>query len=198
LATDGIPTCVAHLAPCVCHANQTTVGDQCCVPGYTPPSLYCAACNTGLGDPAAEAVNEVQQAAQMGVHTFVIGIGTGSHEDMELNQLAQAGGEARPNGPPYYYLVTSQQQLVSVINAIAGQIISCSFDLPMRPPDPDLVSITANGQMVPRDPSHMNGWDYGPGMMSIQFYGSYCQNLQSGMIMNVMAIFGCPPIGIHR
>jgi hypothetical protein len=32
-------------------------------------------------------------------------------------------------------------------------------------------------------------------MNSIQFYGSYCQSLQNGMVMNVMAVFGCPPIG---
>jgi len=29
-------------------------------------------------------------------------------------------------------------------------------------------------------------------------YGTYCSRLQSGMIMNVSATFGCPPIGIHR
>ena len=150
---------------------------------------------TTTGDDAMDAKNAVSEAATAGVHTFVVGVATDTTSEGVLNDLAMRGMEPRPNGPPYYYLVTNQQDLVTTINMIAGQIVSCSFMLQMVPPYPDQVSITANGQTVPRDPTHMNGWDYGPGMNSIQFYGPWCTNLQSGMVMNVMAIFGCPPIG---
>jgi len=68
----------------------------------------------------------------------------------------------------------------------------------MAPPDPNMVRVTANGMIVPRDSAHMNGWDYGPNNLSIIFYGSWCNQLQSGMIQNVHAIFGCPPIGIIK
>ena len=37
-------------------------------------------------------------------------------------------------------------------------------------------------------------WDFGPGNLSIVFYGSFCDQLQMGMIQNVHAIFGCPPV----
>jgi hypothetical protein len=90
--------------------------------------------------------------------------------------------------------VASQAQLQTVINNIAGQIISCSFPLQMVPPNPANVGITAGGNMVPHDPTHMNGWDFGPGMMSIQFYGMWCSQLQSGAVSNVQAVFACGPI----
>jgi len=179
LATDGAPNCGA-LPSCPpmppCPASCLAVGGFCLpVPG-----------NDG-----AAAVMAVQDVFNMGVHTFVVGIATGSQEDMVLNQMAMAGGEPRPGGPPSYYQVTSTASLVSVINMIAGQIISCTFPLQMRPPYPDRVTVSANGMMVPRDPTHVNGWDYGPGMMSIVFYGMWCQNLQNGTINDVRAIFGC-------
>ena len=73
-------------------------------------------------------------------------------------------------------------------------VVGCSFSLSMPPQFPDYVSITAGGAMVPKDTSHMNGWDFGPGDMSIQFYGDWCKNLQSASISDLQAIFGCGPI----
>jgi hypothetical protein len=195
LATDGDPNCSATLGPgaggaCMCPSGTTQMGNQCCI----LPNV-CVPCT---GNAVADTVAAITNSAQAGVHTFVIGVATDSSSDGNLNMMAMAGGEQRPGGPPYYYLVTNQQDLVNVINSIAGQIISCNLQLPMRPPYPDQVTVTANGQTVPRDTTHMNGWDFGPGDTSIQFYGSYCSMLQSGGISNVQAIYGCPPIGIHR
>src|SRR6185436_9303120 len=95
-----------------------------------------------------------------------------------LNLMAKNGGQARP-GTPQYYPVTSTADLVTSINTIAGQIISCNFALSMVPPKLDYVSVEVNNATVPRDTNHMNGWDYGPGNLSIQFYGSYCTQLQT-------------------
>ena len=198
LATDGDPTCGATLGSggtggsCTCPGGFTQMGANCCI------GTLCVPCSGLGGNAVGDAVSAIGSAQMAGVHTFVVGVATDSSSDSNLNMMAQAGGEQRAGGPPYYYLVSNQQDLVNVINAIAGQIISCNLQLPMRPPYPDQVTVTANGQTVPRDPTHMNGWDFGPGNMSIQFYGSYCSMLQSGSINNVQAIFGCPPIGIHR
>jgi hypothetical protein len=192
LATDGDPTCPATLGPatggCACQPPLMQMNGQCCLSGICIPCM---------GNPPADAVTAVGNAANMGVHTFVIGVATDSSSDQTLTMMSAQGGEPRA-GTPNYYLVTNQQDLVNVINAIAGQIISCNLQLPMRPPYPDQVTVTANGQTVPRDTTHMNGWDFGPGDTSIQFYGSYCNMLQSGGISSVQAIYGCPPIGIHR
>jgi von Willebrand factor type A domain len=194
LATDGTPTCGATLfaTSCACPQGYTQMSDQCCA------GLVCAPCGSLTLAGPADAISAIQLAAQQGVHTFVIGVATGSDSDANLNQMAQAGMEQRAGGPPYYYLIGNQQELVDVINRIAGQIVSCNFALQMKPPYPEHVTVTADGQMVPRDSGHANGWDFGPGNMSIQFYGTYCASLQGGATTKIVATFGCPPVGIHR
>src|SRR5262249_3287697 len=102
----------------------------------------------------------------------------------------------RAGGPPNYYPVASAAALVSALNQIAGQIISCTFPLSMVPPYPDRVSVTAGSDTVPRDPTHQNGWDFGAGNQSITFYGSWGSRLQSGQFSDVHAIYGCPPVGL--
>src|SRR5205807_2578983 len=137
-------------------------GTDCCM----SMPMFCLPCAIIGGNPVGDAEMAVTAAAQAGIHTFVVGVATNSMSDTVLNTMAMNGGEPRPNGPPFYYLVTNQQDLVNVIMAIAGQITSCSFMLQMRPPYPDGVHIYANTNEVPRDPTHMNGWDYGPNNMS--------------------------------
>jgi hypothetical protein len=188
LATDGEPNCAGSGGACSCTAPFTQNGNQCCI---GPLCVPCGVTAGGADDAGAE--QAVADVAKMGVHTFVIGISTDSSTDAVLNQMAVNGLEPQP-GSTKYYPVASQSALTTTINNIAGQIISCSFPLGMAPPNPANVGITADGNMVPHDPTHMNGWDYGPGMTSIQFYGSWCSQLQSGSVMNVQAIFACGPI----
>jgi hypothetical protein len=107
--------------------------------------------------------------------------------------MAQNGKEPR-SGTPNYYAVGNSADLVMTINTIAGQIISCSFPLSMAPPHPDYVGVEANMTSVPHDPTHANGWDFGPNDTSIQLYGTWCNQLQNGTITNVQAIFGCGPV----
>jgi hypothetical protein len=158
--------------------------------------------NCGLGgfDGADDAGAEqaITDAKNMGINTFVIGISADTIADGVLNQMAQNGGEARPNGPPLYYSVQNQSDFVNAIAAITGTVVSCTFPLTMAPPYPDRVTITANGMVIPRDLTHGNGWDFGAGNRTITFYGPYCMQLQNGVIVNLQAIFGCPPIGIQR
>ena len=157
----------------------------------------CAGGQANASDTAgAEAA--VSTVLGQGIHTFVIGISTDTTSDATLNQMAQNGGEPRASGPPYYYLANNQADFSMAMAQIAGQVVSCTFALSQVPPDPSLVTVQADGVDVPRDTTHMNGWDFGPGMTSVILYGTYCSRLQSGQIMNVSATFGCPPIGIHR
>lgn len=162
LATDGEPNCAANAGP---------FG----------------------GDDSTAAEAAIAAAAQSGIHTFVVGIGTDTTEDATLTAMAMNGME--PNmtpGAKAYYEVTSTNDLVTVINKIAGQIVSCSFDLQMPPNDPNLVDIQSNGMSLPRDPMHMNGWDFGPGNMSIVFYGPACMALQQGVTSSISAVYNCP------
>ena len=173
----------------MCPSPLTEMNGPCCL------GTACIPCPSNIagGPDEAAAEQAVLNAASAGVHTFVVGIAADSTDDGVLNLMAMNGGEARP-GMPSYYPVGSQNDLVTTINTIAGQIISCSFALQMPPPYPDYVDVQVNGMSVPKDTTHMNGWDFGPGMNSIQFYGSYCTQLQGGNITDVHAIFGCGPI----
>ncbi len=163
-ATDGVPNC-----------------------GGDPPSDEV--------ETQQETLDAVQALAQEGIHTFVLGFGglLGLDPDL-LNDCAQAGLEPRPNGPPYFYHADDASSLQAALDQIAGGIIvpSCSYALASQPPVPDDVAVYFDGVAVPRDPNHNNGWDYSPDDSTITFFGSYCDEIESGQVDNVSFIFGCP------
>jgi hypothetical protein len=199
LATDGEPNCGSTTStmppppgPCTCPSGTTASGANCCVAG-----LLCLPCTTlasasGSNDNAL-AEQAITDAANMGIHTFVVGIAADSSDDAVLTQMAINGKQPQP-GTPKYYPVSSQMDLVTAIDNIASQIISCSYMLATPPSKPDQVEIDADGMKVPYDPTHANGWDYGPGNASVQFYGGFCGNLQSGQVKMVQAIYLCGPV----
>ena len=156
------------------------------------------------GLPSCSGANDVQNAedavtaaAMAGIKTIVVGIGNDPQGDAALTAMANNGG--MPNtvaGQPAYYQVNTTTDLVNALNTISGQIVSCSYALQMAPANPNYVEIDDNnGMKIPHDTTHMNGWDYGPGNLSINFYGPACDNLQKGVTTGISAVFGCPPVG---
>ncbi|HVR62633.1 MAG TPA: hypothetical protein VMU50_12090, partial [Polyangia bacterium] len=155
-------------------------------------------CNPGPGGNAtagAGTVAAVTAIAAMGVPVFVIGIATSGPADAVLSMVATAGGRPRAGTPPYYP-VANGNDLVAALGTIGGQIASCTFGFGQRPPDPDNIAVSAGGMKIPKDPAHASGWDYGPGQMSINLYGSYCDKAKDKSLGDVQAIFGCPGIVI--
>jgi hypothetical protein len=147
---------------------------------------------------APGAVQAVTDVAAMGIPTFVVGIATATSDpmaDATLSMMATAGGRPRA-AMPTYYPVTTADDLVAALSTIGGQIASCNFGLGRKPPVPDNIAVNGGGMRIPRDPTHMNGWDYGTGQMSIVLYGSYCDRAKAGTLKDVQAIFGCPGIVI--
>ena len=143
---------------------------------------------------APETVAAVQALAAAGINTYVIGFGSLFIDDTNLNQCALAGQVPRPGGPPHYYAANNAAELEAVLQAIAGGIIvpSCSYALASPPPDPDNVTVSINGTPVPRSTAHTNGWDYYPDAMTITFFGTYCDMIQSGAVTSVSFVYGCP------
>jgi hypothetical protein len=138
----------------------------------------------------------VMAAAAAGIKTIVVGIGA-SGADATLTAMANNGGmpDTTPGNKPYYQ-VNNTADLVTALNKITGQLVSCTYPLSMAPANPDYVEIDDNnGVKIPRDTTHMNGWDYGAGNLSISFYGAACDNLQKGVTTGISAVFGCPPPG---
>jgi hypothetical protein len=151
-------------------------------------------CDTN--DDSAAAEMAVMTAATAGIKTVVVGIGSDPMGTATLTAMANAGGMPDTTGSTPYYQVNTTQDLVTALGKIAGQIVSCSYALQMAPPNPNYVEIDDNnGMKIPRDTTHMNGWDFGPGNMSINFYGAACDNLQKGVTTGIKAVFGCPPVG---
>jgi len=150
--------------------------------------------NCSDGDADANTVAAVEALAVQGIGTFVIGFGGGfAGTDSVLNDAAQAGGFPKAGGPPYYYEADNAQELADALDEIAGGIItpSCSYELASPPPDPDNVTVLADGTAVPRSTGHTNGWDYYPDESTITFFGSYCTDIESAVIESVDFLFGC-------
>ena len=150
----------------------------------------------GLTDEVTSAETAVADAAKAGIKTIVVGIGTDAMADATLTTMANNGGlpNTTPGEKPYYEVATTAD-LVKVLQTVTGQIVSCSYPLSMAPPNPDFVEIDGNGMKIPRDPTHTNGWDFGPNDLSIEFYGPACADLQQGVTTSVSAVFGCTPVG---
>lgn len=127
------------------------------------------------------------------IDTFVVGFG-GDVDPDELNHMAEAGGTALM-GDPKYYQADDAQALVDAFDEIAGSVLSCSYVLELVPPDPDELYVYINGMKIPRDPLHMDGWDYDPNTNQVNLYGSACEFLQSGDAMDLQIVFGCPETG---
>jgi hypothetical protein len=148
--------------------------------------------NGGSGsDDAAGAIQAVKDSAMMGIPVFVVGIGSVPDAQTTLTAMAEAGG--RPQAAdPKYYPVANTAELVSVLGTIGGMIGSCSFGLGAVPPDPTNIAVTSNGNKIPKDTGHTNGWDYGTGQTSVQLFGMWCDDAKAGKLTDVKAIFGCP------
>jgi hypothetical protein len=148
------------------------------------------------GSDAPAAIMAVAAAQKAGYKTFVIGIATSGEADVTLSQMATAGGEPRMATPPYYP-VANRQDLINALGVITGLVTDCVFHLGQPPPSPDDVAVNVGTTRVSRDAAHANGWDYGAGNRTIQFYGAACEQVKKAQGQNVQIIFGCPGVIIQ-
>jgi hypothetical protein len=190
LSSDGEPNCGSTSVQCTCVLGSPDATGQCCL---APGVCFGQCVPLPVGDGLGAAEQAVKDAATQGIHTFVIGVAASGGASSALDKLATAGLEPRASSPKFYP-AGSQADFVTAVNAIAGQIISCSFALTTPPPsDLGLVEISLNGSPVPRDTTHADGWDFGGNNSSIIFYGAACQTLQTSAGQNIQAVYKCPP-----
>jgi hypothetical protein len=123
----------------------------------------------------------LQSASAAGFPVYVIGIGPSVGN---LNNMAQAGGTGT------YYPATSPQQLSDALTKISSAVGSCSFTAASPPPDPSLVSVYVDKQLVSKDAN--NGWTFGATTATIVLTGSVCADMMSGASSQVEILFGCP------
>jgi hypothetical protein len=159
LATDGAPNCnpANDINSCVCSQDSCT---------------HALAC---LDD--SNTIGAVQELAQAGIATFVVGIPGSELFAGVLDGMAQAGGTA-VGGAHKYYDAGSQQALEDALRAIGRRVSQCRFEL-QNAPLSTTVAVTVDGSAVARDPGRVNGWDY-VGANTIEFFGPSCQALGGG------------------
>jgi hypothetical protein len=147
-------------------------------------------------DPAqaqADAVAAIAAAYRAGLPTIVVAPSTTTApaDIAALNALSEAGGYSAgsPPGPTF----PNEQTLWQLLIPFDGGF-SCTFYLgPNAPPVPNVVTVTLNGARVPRDPSHVVGWDYTDSWMnSIELYGYWCDQVAQNRSVTFTAYFGCP------
>ncbi|HEY2745846.1 MAG TPA: VWA domain-containing protein [Polyangia bacterium] len=129
------------------------------------------------------------------VRTFVVGIGDGTASDPSaLNSWAEAGHTAR-TGATEYYQVNNTADLQTAFQAIVNGVVSCTYQLSMKPSDASLIVAYINGVAVAQDPA--NGTSYDPGTNSLVFNGTSCDQLKSAGSATLDIVYGCPagPIG---
>jgi hypothetical protein len=190
LSTDGEPNCGTIGTTCECLVgtlNTTTM--QCCSGAVCFGGCFTVPTDSG----ASDAENALKAAAGNGINTFVIGVASDSSDSDELDTMATDGNEARATSPKYY-AVGSAADLVSAVNTIASQIISCSFPLSAAPPAAQYITVSIDGTQIAQDTTHANGWDLSTNGMSLVLFGQACSMLQSDPNPNVQAVFGCPPV----
>jgi hypothetical protein len=194
LITDGVPT------------------DGCAPSGGNYTSNACI----------MEAAAEYAKAKPQGpILTFVIGTGVfpssnlGNFDPNFLGNLAVAGGTGPKNCNPNENSVTTdlcyfevdptkggatqtEQAFEAAINAIRGQVLSCTFPLNVDKDagavDPSKVNVTVNGMTVSQDPN--NGWTYDnpSNPTEIIFHGTSCNNLKMNPMAAVNIILGCATV----
>jgi len=194
LITDGVPT------------------DN-CSPGGSYTSNACV----------VEAGQELMKAMPQGpILTYVIGTGVYPSTQLSnfdpnfLGNLALAGGTGPKNCNPNentagatdlcFFEVdptagnASQTEMAfeTAINAIRGQVLSCTFPLNLDKDagmlDPSKVNVTVDGMTVSQDPN--NGWTYDnpSNPTEIIFHGTSCNNLKMNSMATVNIILGCATI----
>ncbi|MEY2930328.1 MAG: hypothetical protein RL033_1077 [Pseudomonadota bacterium] len=194
LVTDGGPNCngTASCGPetCIPNLERALLSDEqrcdapinCCSPELFGPE-NCLDANGSLG--------AVSALARAGVRTIVIGIpGSEAFADV-LDQLALAGGMARAESPRYYRAIDADQLIETVSSLGLGVALSCSIQLAEPPPDPTLVNVFFDGQLVPADP--VDGWAF-QDSQTVQLLGNSCALLKTGEVLQADIVAGCPVV----
>jgi len=198
LATDGGPNCniaaKCGADDCMdniegsCFQNMccSPKGPNCCIPGVNQAQLNCV-------DRQAS-VDAVSRLAAAGVRVYVVGIPGSETYGTVLDQMALASG-APQIAPPFYYKVADYSSLTGTLGAIAALSVSCDFDLAVPPPDPSLVNVYLDDDVLLQDLADGWVWDAPTAQapkQTIELRGAACQRLKSGKVKQVQIAAGCP------
>jgi hypothetical protein len=154
-------------------------------------------CPSGGDAALAFAVKAIAAAKAAGFPTYVIGVVdpvADKSTPRRLNAMAEAGGTALSDDPSAdkFFQAYSQDQLTTALQAVAGRVASCVFELDGKPPDETNIAVRVNGALVVQDTSKAEGWDYTSDQyLALELHGDACRQVKDATDNKVDIIFGC-------
>jgi hypothetical protein len=143
------------------------------------------------------AVDAAAAARAAGFPVFVVGIATANTDaHATLTAIAEAGGAASA-GDPKYHAVANRNDLVAAFAAITQRVTTCTFPLSTEPPAPDDLFVFLENRRLPRDPKHVEGWDYDPARRAVQLFGDACLRVKKDRTRSLRVLFGCRPLVVR-
>lgn len=172
LLTDGAPSCKAD-------------GEG--VPLFDPQPVKDAFYEEARLDTYAA----MDSLAAANIPTYVIGYDTQNVPElaMVLDEMARRGGTGDTNHRP----VEDEASLLAEIESIAGQIVSCTYDLSEPPGDPTFVRVTLDGTDIPMGDQ---GWQL-RGETTIEMAGAACDTLRDKQEHTLNIVVECAPVVIQ-
>ncbi len=206
LATDGGPNCDPNTS---CDASGCQLNIESAAKGCTPNgSLNCCSpayqsdaqlnCEDSAATDAA-----VKQLAADGFPVYVMGIPGSEPYASLLNQLAIDGGTPQAGSvddagaavanTTAYYAVSSYDlaAFTAKLSSIAASITAtCTLTLNQAPPDPTMVNVFVDEQVVPQNGE--DGWTLQG--QTVTILGTTCQSILDGQALDVRVVAGCPTL----
>lgn len=125
-----------------------------------------------LAQDRALTVTAIDSLLAKGAKTYVIGYDAASDANLAsaLNEFAQHGGTGN------YRAVEDEASLLSEFEKIAGEVVSCSYNLDTEPKNPSFVLVELDGKQLNLD--QPDGWTITGTTVTVQ--GQACSTLQDG------------------
>ncbi len=155
-------------------------------------------CHNPHNEVPDELRSTVEQAVALhDIRVFAIGFGNLEQDAQDqLNAIAEAGA----TGTTTYMEASDQQDLEALFKQISSMVTSCIFTVPYAGADADYdqVNFYHDGEVVPRDTTHQEGWDWvnEVNKTQVEFYGSFCTKLKNGEVTDVIVEFGCDTVNV--
>ena len=132
--------------------------------------------------------------SSLGIDTYVIGIvGPDRSGDTSgipalrdgLNQMADAGGRARPGATRYYEAVDGAA-LSTALRTVIANATDCRFTLSSAPARPSRVQVRVNTTLLPASGYVLAG-------TSLEITGAYCDQIRAGLVTSISVSDSCAP-----
>ena len=133
------------------------------------------------GDTVQGLIADLENAWQdRGWPTYIVGVDIEQSVKDEMNQYAEAGGKPK-TGTTKFYDTSAGSGLQAALEEIAGEVASCTVELGLASPNPELTQVTVDGvtydQISANQCDSQAGWYYAdaPNNLLITLCGAACE-----------------------